>query len=434
MFHTTKLRRYKMRHRNHTSKNSYINQQIKKGTPLQSKVFAANSKTTSAALEFQQDFKFSPSLTHQALLFIYLTYLTTSLLPVVAAEQSVSKNAKNLLDFDKKTAPKNCAVLCNTRVDINGHYLLFKCTPAARNEYLKNKQYLHDVSEIKGLMQTISKQPVVECKLDHLKKNDKRTGITLSTPKDLLYATAAASSLSMQIKLRANTTNDVSNLGTVRHELHHLFVSSTNKKKLINFSPSHQASTAVPYDEQNDAENSAWSIALMSGVDRLNNFMLNFESGVVDPQLTEAAQDYIPYEYVTKMKKSEFQRRKSLLKMVNPDLTLNEEYTKFIKEFELGLESYQIPFKYISVTIEDNLYAFNYMVDIDKKALAAIADAYILVTECMNNDRGNPFIEVDAYLHELFEPHTELFDLIFPELRQYHLNRASDDFKNCLKR
>jgi hypothetical protein len=146
--------------------------------------------------------------------------------------------------------------------------------------------------------------------------------------------------------------------------------------------------------------------------------------------------NYIPYQhklyFTNPQSLNDFIRKGYLDKNFNM-LTDSFLYPKTLKidRFEINM---QLRIKEVKRENHEIVLIAETIKDPNDKARAALYDGFYLLAEALAGKRGpDTKMEADAYLHEVYELYPTLFSQLFPELQKYHLERATEEYQNCLR-
>lgn len=252
------------------------------------------------------------------------------------------------------------------------------------------------------------------------------------------------------MRLPTKTKITPEDLRIVQHEIHHGFISNQNRLfKRNHYDPVKDIAALDPFDTQQELQK--WAESLAEGCKNINSLVwllnqspskLNSKQHALLEKFKMAAANYVPYIH------SDLFRSKIILDKWAHEGYLDKNYqvknSGFFAFVEYALTSsadsavppavarkFMISSKKMELgyTLQSRSVA-----DESDTARAALLDGVIKIKEALSGQLtggGNMYAEADAYIHELYEPYPDLFNLLFGKLQQYHLDHSSDEYKAC---
>jgi hypothetical protein len=329
--------------------------------------------------------------------------------------------------------------LCAASTKVGEHPLIFGCSDSAKAAYKKSsKEYEKDVSSTTKMLSQLAEQAIVYCKLDSILQ-DPRFHMQFVTENDLpprvdMLFRAGINSIFMSTPV--NDTPDTRRV--LQNGIHHAFISRQNLVTRRNFDPELEAGSIVPVATENDYK--FWAGAVYQALARIKKIesMLKM-SNLARQRLSEtdrdllyqfkkAAKAYQPYNHVSERVNDASLMRLGVLdqnKQLKPGgHTMHKKYKFNDIEMNVPMHTYEVNERSMSIRS---------VVD-PADVHAALYDAIVLIGHTFQGNKGpNLYAEADAYLHEAYEPFPELFNLLFPELQQYHASLTTSEYKACIK-
>lgn len=334
--------------------------------------------------------------------------------------------------------------VCDTVMPLNLGHIEYKCGEHAIAAYSNNKdRYFEDVGHVQTIFQQLTtEQPIVKCKMQEIVESDSRFHIQLDNPEDFEAQSIRAyyEEKFLRMHLKSGIVNNLSNRRLMQHEIHHAYIANRNYQKRVNFFPEFNVSNGDPFqhlgEDKEPTSLNRFNEAINKGMKNILNLAMIIEKQpkqltakekLLLKQYQAAAKNYVPHEF-----------RSSTSDITYLNHFVNNGVFTFIETHPFLNVKFNIQKRVHDVVQEgENYFVLKMSCVADSKNkinVVPLYDAVVYIANVLTGGvRGDKEKELDAYIHELFEPYSELFDFLFPDLRAFHAKEATESYKACLK-
>ncbi len=330
--------------------------------------------------------------------------------------------------------------VCDSTLDLMKPVKLL-CSDGAKKIYKNDKSlWTENRKFLKDHLENLKDEPLNHCKM--LSLAGQLNAIRFFSPSEMSYAIGSQEMLtsgqydsaSNELRFSTNLISSPDFFNTnIRHELHHGHIASQNQKA------KRAEGTAFPFSHQgqlNEIKN-AFSNGdnrikkLLSLLDnsnfnhpdviKLNQFSINYK-----PSIIEFCHELDTVEWL--IKKGSIDKQLNILHpfALDPSNPKNPYGLKlFIKKITKLTGSGQ---RY--------LFVFNSVENPQGKMRAVLYDSLYFLRKAENIYGHEPehiqVMEKDAYINEHLSPYPQLFQLLYPEFYQYHLQFGDQAYRDCV--
>lgn len=307
---------------------------------------------------------------------------------------------------------------CNGKLEISGQQVTLSCTPiVAENANQNPSLYENAFHSIQGAIKNLEQTQSIHCRFSYLFSSESDCKITLVSDEEMkteghskanaLYAHPPIHT----VILRTSIDRVIENQEYILHEtIHALDIDNTEKSN---------SSDPTPY--ANEIEKKRYDEIIEKGIGNLKYFYSLLMT---------------PHEQLSESEKKLLKDLNELASGYSPKIIFKEfdksaiDDIYYIKSKRWDKEFH---FRRIASQISLNGEIKAALISHSQSALEnALVDGMRAVDMMSMYPESKQALEINAYIHEIFEYYPEFLEKLFPGLRQYMISRSAKEYQTCM--
>ncbi len=331
--------------------------------------------------------------------------------------------------------------VCNSTLDFAGKPIKLLCSKKAKKIYKKDKSlWTQNRKFLEDNLEALKNEPLNKCKM--LSLLERPNSIRFFSPTEMSYFSGSQRKLTIgQYDAVSSEFKFLTNLKSLsalfrtnkKHELHHGFIAGENKEA--------KRANGTPYPFLHQRQLNEIKKAFSYGKIRVDNLLVLLDnSNTNHPDIIKLKKFSInyepaPIEYFHDLDAVELLIKKGYL---NKQLNILNKFTIESNNSEnpYGLNLFIKKIIKLSDLDQQYLFIYNSVKDPQEKMRAVLYDSLIFSKKAESvygqESEHKQVMEKDAYINEHLSSYPQLFQLLYPELYQYHLQFSNQVYRDCV--